>query len=63
MSNFTGEDRIFLLTAVMAIIGNQETMVKFLLNKNNADRWLAIRAKLGEKQFAQELIKLREVIE
>ena len=63
MSNFTGEDRIFLLTAVMAIIGNQETMVKFLLNKNNADRLLAIKAKLGEKQFAQELIKLREVIE
>lgn len=63
MSNFTGEDRIFLLTAVMAIIGSQETMVKFLLNKNNADRLLAIKAKLGEKQFAQELIKLREVIE
>ena len=63
MSNFTGEDRIFLLTAVMAIIGSQETMVKFLLNKNNADRLLAIKAKLGEKQFAQELDKLREVIE
>jgi hypothetical protein len=58
-----GEDKIFLLTAVMAIISNQESMVKFLLNKNNVDRLLSIRTKLGSKAFEQELTKLKEVIE
>jgi len=57
-----GEDKIFLLTAVMAIIGSEETMAKFLLDKDNMDRLLTIRRNLGREAFDQELIKLKEVI-
>jgi len=58
-----GEDKIFLMTAIMAIIGSEETMAKFLLNRDNMERLLAIRENLGREGFEQELIKLKEVIQ
>jgi len=57
-----GEDKIFLMTAIMAIIGSEESMARFLLNKENMDRLLTIRNNLGRDEFEQELIKLKEVI-
>jgi len=58
-----GEDKIFLMTAIMAIIGSEETMARFLLNRDNMERLLAIRENLGREGFEQELIKLKEVIQ
>jgi len=57
-----GEDKIFLMTAIMAIIGSEESMARFLLNKENMERLLTIRNNLGRDGFEQELIKLKEVI-
>ena len=57
-----GEDKVFLLTAIMAIIGSEESMARFLLNKENMERLLTIRNNLGRDGFEQELIKLKEVI-
>jgi hypothetical protein len=57
-----GEDKIFMISTIMAIIGNQHTMAQFLLNKDNVDRLLAIRNELGRDAFEAEIIKLKEVI-
>jgi hypothetical protein len=51
-----------MISAIMAIIGNQHTMAQFLLNKDNVDRLLAIRNELGRDAFDAELIKLKEVM-
>ena len=57
-----GEDKIFMISVIMAIIGNQHTMAQFSFNKNNVDRLLAIRNELGRDAFDAELIKLKEVM-
>ena len=59
----TGEDKIFLLTAVMTIKSGARQTAEFLLDKDNAHRLLAIRTELGKDGFDKELFKLKEVIE
>ena len=58
-----GEDKIFLLTAVMTIKSGARQTAEFLLDKDNAHRLLAIREALGKDGFDKELYKLKEVIE
>lgn len=58
-----GEDKIFLIQAVMTIRSGAEQTAKFLLDKDNAHRLLAIREELGREGFDAELAKMREVIE
>ena len=58
-----GEDKIFLLTAVMTIKSGARQTAEFLLDKDNGHRLLAIRTKLGKDGFDKELFKLKEVIE
>ena len=58
-----GEDKIFLLTAVMTIKSGARQTAEFLLDKDNAHRLLAIRTELGKDGFDKELFKLQEVIE
>ena len=58
-----GEDKIFLLTAVMTIKSGAKQTAEIILDNDNAHRLLANRTKLGKDGFDKELFKLKEVIE
>jgi len=62
-SNFTGEDKIFLIEAVMVLTSDRESIIRWLRNKEKSDRLLSIRTKLGSEGFEDECKKLKEVIE
>ena len=56
------EDKLFLLEAILAVAYSNETKAQFLLNKDKADRIVAIREKYGKDVVEKELIRLKEVV-
>jgi hypothetical protein len=56
------EDKLFLLEAILAVAYSNETRAQFLLNKDKADRIVAIREKYGKDVVEKELIRLKEVV-
>jgi len=56
------EDKLFLLEAILAVAYSNETKAQFLLNKDKADRIIAIREKYGTDEMERELTKLKEVV-
>jgi hypothetical protein len=56
------EDKLFLLEAILAVAYSNETKAQFLLNKNKADRIIAIHEKYGKDVVEKELIRLKEVV-
>ena len=58
----TGEDHIFLMQTAMATAYGGNAMAKFLLDRTNIDRILAIRDALGDKAFDAEIVKLRDIM-
>ena len=55
-----GEDKIFLLEAVMALTNNRATVLNFMRDKTKSDRLFAIRDELGSAGFEAECIKLKK---
>jgi hypothetical protein len=56
------EDKLFLLEAILAVAYSNETKAQFLLNRDKADRIIAIREKYGKDAVEKELIRLKEVV-
>ena len=56
------EDKLFLLEAILAVAYSNETRAQFLLNKDKADRIVAIREQYGRDAVEKELIKLKEIV-
>ena len=56
------EDKLFLLEAILAVAHSNETRAQFLLNKDKADRIVAIREQYGRDVVEKELIKLKEIV-
>ena len=46
----------------MAVAYSNETRAQFLLNKDKADRIVAIREQYGRDVVEKELIKLKEIV-
>lgn len=57
-----GEELIFLMQAAMATAYGGNAMAKFLLDRANIDRLLAIREALGDEQFDAEIVKLKDTL-
>ena len=56
------EDKLFLLEAILAIAYSEETKAQFLLNKDKADRIVAIREQYGKDVVEKELTRLKEIV-
>ena len=58
----SGEDIMFLMEASMATAYGGDAMAKFLLDRANIDRLLAIREAVGETAFNAEIVKLKDIM-
>ena len=58
----TGEDHIFLMRTAMATAYGGNAMAKFLVDRANIDRIIAIRDALGDKAFNAEIVKLKDIM-
>ena len=56
------EDKLFLLEAILAVAYSNETRAQYLLNKDKADRIVAIREQYGKEEVEKELTKLKEIV-
>jgi len=57
-----GEDRMFLIEAILAISGTDNVKAQFLLNKDKANRLLAIREHYGKDRLDAVLQQLKKTI-
>jgi len=57
-----GEDRIFLIEAILAISSTDSVKAQFLLNKDKANRLLAIREHYGKDRLDAVLQQLKKTI-
>jgi|FreactcultureFD7_1027221.scaffolds.fasta_scaffold17176_3 hypothetical protein len=57
-----GEDRIFLIEAILAISSTDSVKAQFLLNKDKAHRLLAIREHYGKDRLDAVLQQLKKTI-
>ena len=57
-----GEDRMFLIEAILAISGTDSVKAQFLLNKDKANRLLAIREHYGKDRLDAVLQQLKKTI-
>jgi hypothetical protein len=56
------EDKLFLLEAILAVAYSNETRAQFLLNKDKANRLLAIREHYGKDRLDAVLQQLKKTI-
>lgn len=57
-----GEDKIFLLTVINAVRSGGEEFNKFRTSKEYVDRIVSIVCEVGAEAFADELVRLKEVV-
>jgi hypothetical protein len=57
-----GEDRIFLMEAVLVLTSDSVSISRWMSNEGKVDRLLAIRNELGRDGFDNECKKLKEVM-
>ncbi len=58
----SGEDTLFMLEAILAVAGTQETKAQFMLDPRKASRLIAINELYGKDVVEQTLTKLKEVV-
>jgi len=62
MKTMSGEDTLFMLEAILAVAGTQETKAQFMLDPRKASRLIAINELYGKDVVEQTLTKLKEVV-
>ena len=58
----SGEDTLFMLEAILAVAGTQETKAQFMLDPRKASRLIAINELYSKDVVEQTLTKLKEVV-
>ena len=62
MRTMSGEDTIFMLEAILAVAGTEETKAQFMLDPRKAGRLIAIRQLYGKDVVEQTIDKLKGVV-
>lgn len=62
VKTMSGEDTIFMLEAILAVAGTEETKAQFMLDPRKAGRLIAIRQLYGKDVVEQTIDKLKGVV-
>lgn len=62
MKTMSGEDTIFMLEAILAVAGTEETKAQFMLDPRKASRLIMIRQLYGKDVVEQTIDKLKGVV-
>lgn len=62
VKTMSGEDTLFMLEAILAIAGTNETMTQFVLDPRKTSRLIAIRELYGKEVVDQTIDKLKQTV-
>jgi len=62
VKTMSGEDTLFMLEAILAVAGTDETKAQFMLDPRKSSRLIMIRQLYGKDVMEQTIDKLKEVV-
>lgn len=62
VKTMSGEDTLFMLEAILAIAGTDETRAQFILDPNKSTRLIMIRQLYGREVVDQTIEKLKQTV-